>query len=87
MNDLSGAAVVEGVADSANRSSVQLVDEKTGHVLSVVWGEYGVFSRRGSARALNGAVGRGAYIARGPIGRLLPGGSAKGNCSRNDGSR
>jgi hypothetical protein len=37
MHDLSGPAVVEGVADSARRSPVQLVDKNTGHVLTAVW--------------------------------------------------
>src|ERR1700676_3880641 len=37
MNDLSGPAVVEGVADFASRSPVQLVDDKTGHVLAAAW--------------------------------------------------
>jgi hypothetical protein len=37
MHDLSGPAVVEGVADPAGRSPVQLVDEKTGHVLAAAW--------------------------------------------------
>jgi hypothetical protein len=37
MHDLSGPAVVQGVADSTSRSPVQLVDEKTGHVLTAAW--------------------------------------------------
>jgi len=37
MDDLSGPAVVEGVADSASRSPVQLVDEKTGRVRTAAW--------------------------------------------------
>jgi hypothetical protein len=39
MHDLSGPAIVEGVADSASRSPVQLVDEKTGQVLAAAWEE------------------------------------------------
>jgi hypothetical protein len=37
MNDLSGPAVVEGDADAANRTPVQLIEEKTGHVLAAAW--------------------------------------------------
>ena len=37
MDDLSGPAVVEGVADSTRRSPVQLVDEKTGRVRTAAW--------------------------------------------------
>jgi hypothetical protein len=37
MNDLSGPAVVEGVADAATPTPVQLTDEKTGHVLAAAW--------------------------------------------------
>jgi hypothetical protein len=37
MNDLSGPAVVEGETDAANHLPVQLIDEKTGHVLTAAW--------------------------------------------------
>jgi hypothetical protein len=37
MDDLSGPAVVEGVADSASRGPVQLVEEKTGRVRTATW--------------------------------------------------
>ena len=62
MHDLSGPAVVEGVADSANRSPVQLVDEKTGQVLDRRMGKEprGIFvpwfrraaTRSGKARSI-----------------------------------
>jgi hypothetical protein len=56
MHDLSGPAVVEGVADSASRSPVQLVDEKTGHVLAAAW--------EGSPGHFRAVVPQGRYTVR-----------------------
>ncbi|MGA7255890.1 MAG: glycoside hydrolase family 9 protein [Terracidiphilus sp.] len=56
MHDLSGPAVVEGVADSTSRSPVQLVDEKTGHVLAAAW--------EGSPGHFRAVVPQGRYTVR-----------------------
>lgn len=56
MHDLSGPAVVEGVADSTSRSPVQLVDEKTGHVLAAAW--------EGSPGHFRAVVPQGCYTVR-----------------------
>jgi len=56
MSDLSGPAVVEGVADSAGRSLVQLVDEKTGHVQTAAW--------EGSPGHFRAVVPQGRYTVR-----------------------
>ena len=56
MHDLSGPAVVEGVADSTSRSPVQLVDEKTGQVLAAAW--------EGSPGHFRAVVPQGRYTVR-----------------------
>ncbi len=56
MHDLSGPAVVEGIADAASRGPVKLIDEKTGHVLAAAW--------EGSAGHFRTVVPQGRYTLR-----------------------
>lgn len=56
MHDLSGPAVVEGVADTANRTPVRLIDENTGRVRTAAW--------KGTAGHFRAVVPQGRYTIR-----------------------